>query len=155
LLSLAKIPVTGLPGTDLSPALRGETPAPKLTAFSHTALVPEHFHKSIGQYPRLQARFPARSTEQMWVGLRRGDDFFQLAQNTETRELEPGLYAIESDKGKQHDLFEPGNPTHREAIGELHAYRKRLIDGYRPPEKHLRVPADDEKRRLRALGYIK
>ncbi len=169
LLSLSKIPFSALPGVNLAPALRGETTPPKLTAYSHTALVPEHFQKSIDRYPTLQGRFPDISTDHMWVGLRRGDDFFQLAPSTETRELEASLFDFKRDKGKLHDRFDAAEPTHQAAIQDLRAYRKKLADRYRSPggppfepsnETTSNDPAaddisaDEKERRLRALGYI-
>jgi len=154
LLSLANLPLDALPGVDLSPALRGDEPPPRLTAFSHTALIPEHFQQGIGRYPTLQARYPTVSTDYMRVGFRRGDQFFQLAPDTETGELEAGLFDIAHDKGKTHNLFDADNPAHQQALRSLKAYRKSLADGYLALDQSGNLPPGQSKRRLRSLGYI-
>ena len=154
LLSLAGISHLGLPGADLSSALRGETRPPDLTAFSHTAILPEHFFRNIEKYPYLHSLFPDLGIDHIQVGLRRGDMFFQLTPSIETRELVPALYDVGTDKGKVDNLFDPGNPDHQVALGELGLYRETLKAQYQLPNAHRRLPEEEEEERLRALGYI-
>lgn len=154
LLSLAGISYSGLPGADLSPALRGEAQPPDLTAFSHTAILPEPFYRDIEKYPYLHSLFPDRGIDHIQVGLRRGDMFFQLTPSVETRELVPALYDVETDKGKVDNLFDPDNPDHQAALGELGLYRETLTAQYQLPKAHRRLSEEEEEELLRALGYI-
>ncbi len=154
LLSLSGIPSFDLPGVDLAAALRGEASAPSLTAFSHTALLPAVFYQEIEKYPPLLAMYPEWTPEYMRVGLRREDDFFQLIPGGDGGDLEPALYDVGTDKGKERNLFDPQNPLHQDAIRDLHLYRQKLIDAYKPLGGKLGLPRREQESRLRALGYI-
>ena len=154
LLSLAGIPSTDLPGVNLAAAIRNEEPAPALTAFSHTALLPAVFYQNIDRYPLLQDLYPEWKADYMRVGLRRGDEFFELSPRRQGEGLEPALYDIALDKGKERNLYDPADPRHQSALRDLALYRARLIDAYGPVIRDLRLPAKEEESRLRALGYI-
>jgi arylsulfatase A-like enzyme len=154
LLSVAGIQAPDLPGADLSAALRNEAAAPMLSAFSHTSLLPAVFYQDIDQYPLLRDLFPEWTTDYLQVGLRRQDEFFQLSPGPGGESLEPGLYDLVKDKGKQRNLFDPEDPRHQAAARELALYRARLVDAYGPGIRDLRLPKREEESRLRALGYI-
>ena len=80
--------------------------------------------------------------------------FFQLTPSVETRELVPALYDVETDKGKVDNLFDPDNPDHQAALGELGLYREALTAQYQLPKAHRRLSEEEEEEQLRALGYI-
>jgi arylsulfatase A-like enzyme len=137
-------------GRDLRAAIRGDEPAPDLTAFVQTGLILEKFWPRFESFGTLAAYFPHSRPESIWAGSRRGDLFLQLRRK-------PGeafafaLFDLKTDPQMQRDLFYEGDPPHA-AARALVDYRGRSIAAVhgrfdRP------IPSDAEQR-LRSLGYI-
>ena len=65
-------------------------------------------------------------------------------------------FDLAQDPGLEHDLFDASDPTHAERARQLEAYKARLVSSYREKSERERfLPADEEERALRRLGYIR
>lgn len=137
-------------GRDLREAIRGEEPAPELTAFVHTGLVLKPHWRQFENFGTLASYFPHSSPASMWLGSRKGDLFFQLRRK-------PGeiftfaLFDLKADPPMKRNLFHERDPQHAAAREGLLSYRERLLDAARARQEP--IPGDAEQR-LRALGYI-
>ncbi len=146
----------GVAGTDLAPALRGDEPAPRLFAYSHTSTLGPG---RVGRYRRegrdlVCAYLPEAEARHMWVGLRDRDLVFKL------RPLEPGrwgavAYDLASDPGEKRNIFDPSRDEHAEMAEKLRVYKQLLIRAFEREKASGRGRAPtDALQRLRALGYV-
>ena len=146
----------GIDGVDLSPALRGEAPPPRLEAYSHSTVLvrgvhsrmyaPEHRHK----WELLQQYFPDEKVDWIWVALRDGDTFYKL------RQLEPGNWGLQvfdlaAGTGEETDLFDPENERHVQAARRLLEYKRHLVSNFRQQQG---LSEEEEIQVLRGLGYV-
>jgi arylsulfatase A-like enzyme len=158
LAGLAGVPITdpGVEGRNLAPALLGRQPFPKLSAFSHTALVPQALldaSRSRGG-TRLDALHPDRDPLGMWVSMRDGDMVFKWTRPVRGT-FRPSAFDHARDPRETLDVYDAGDPRHREAMERLRAYKQRLVDAFRARPADAGV-IDPARRRqlLRSLGYI-
>jgi arylsulfatase A-like enzyme len=147
----ASAPPSDTVGRDLSAAVRGQTPPPDLTALVHTGLIAPSYWKRFTHFETLATYFPDPSPTFLWVGLRRGDSFFQL-RRLPGESFRPALFDLSRDPLLQKDVYDDANPEHVAAASTLGHYRRGLIEGYHG-SRFATTPPDAEKR-LRALGYI-
>jgi len=155
LLGLAELPLEAddgrVDGVDLSAAVLGRVPAPKLRAFSHTMQLNE---KMVGWYSgRLIGRpHPSTDVRSMWTAVRSGDTYVRRRRDEEERWLTEA-FDLGVDPTAMHNVFDPRSDLHRELEHELEIYKTRLVQQreVHPPE----VTLDEEATaRLRAMGYI-
>lgn len=134
-------------GTDLTPALRAGEPAGPVLAYSHTSPPRE-----APEWTLRNAFFPGRNADDIWTGVRDGDDFFRL------RKLAGGEWDFEAfdlsrDPKAAEDLFDDRNPRHREMTKALRDFKTLLVANYGiDPER--RLETERELSILRGLGYI-
>jgi arylsulfatase A-like enzyme len=149
------LPAGAVEGVDLTPALRGEAPAPALVAFSHTALVPPallRVSRASGG-TRLDALHPDHDPGGMWVSLRDGDRVYKLAR-PDGRELARFVFDVSSDPTEQRNLYDPGDAVARERFAALDRYRAELRQRLEAGPAAPAVPDPESLDRLRALGYV-
>jgi arylsulfatase A-like enzyme len=147
----ASAPTSDTVGRDLSAAVGGRTAPPDLTALVHTGLIAPSYWKRFTDFETLTSYFPEPSPTFLWVGLRRGDSFFQL-RRLPGESFEPALFDLSSDPLLQKDIYDDANPEHVAAASRLDHYRRGLIAEFHA-SRFGKTPPDAEKR-LRALGYI-
>jgi len=153
--------LNGVPGparpqsVDLAPSLLGRGEVEEPTAWSHTALLPPDFREKWSGFPRLYERFPTGDPGYMWVAARRADAFYELRREPGTMSFEPHRYDLASDPEKRTDVFDRERAEDVAMQSELERYRERLIAAY-PGERAGTedIDAEEQERRLRALGYI-
>jgi len=151
-----------LPGVDLSGALSGERPAPKLLAFSHSSLLVRSVRKRMYDEKRarnwreLRRFFPNDDADLMWAAVRDEDMLYRLRGRAgESWRIE--AFDLSQDPEERRDLFDPSVPEHSEMARQLRSYRRRMIEAYteRPDSgSEALIPVSDEVEALRNLGYI-
>ena len=148
------LPRAAVDGVDLAPALRGTTPPPDLTAFSHTMLVPHAVYERSAPFTLFRSLFRELDPPGMWVAARHGDLFYRVRSRL-GRDLPPELYDLKADAGLTRDLFDANNPRDTRMVAELAAYKRRLVDAYAKGASG-RTPLSETEvqERLRSLGYI-
>lgn len=159
LLGLAGLPVppAGVPpseegrGVDLSPALRGEAPPPKLLAWSHTVTIPPLVLAASEKWGLFRRLNPSVDPELMWVQVRDGDRVYQLRRNL-AGEGVTAVFDLASDPAELKNLF-TGNGEERRVVTELRRYRARLIRAYRHVETG-EIGEERARELLKVLGYI-
>lgn len=165
LAGLSGIPITsadGIAGEDLSGALRGDGPAPRLMAPSHTAVLATMVFEQMYQTPWRQvwavARgfFPRIDVNLIWVSIRDGDTVYKRKKVSGDR-WGIQVFDLATDPGETENLYDPENPGHSAMAAALEIYKARLVESYPQagPRKSLQVPEDKEAALLRALGYIR
>ncbi len=140
-------------GTDLSPAVRGEQPAPPQIAFSHSALLPGV--PPAQWLPVLARRFPRNRPREMWVAARRGDLVYKVvSEDGETFSLR--VYDWESDPGETEDLYDPEDETQLAMARALGEYKQALREAFKVHEAATpgHIPNARQLEQLRQLGYI-
>jgi len=142
----------GIEGVDLSPVLRGESPAPELLAYSHSTTLNETLLDRLRPFPLVARLFSTGGVEGMWVRVRRGDLVVKL-RNLDGSRWGIEAFDLESDPQERRNLYEPGNGDQEALVAGLRAYKDRLADAWAPLDPAL--PKDEELRRLRSLGYVK
>lgn len=165
LAGLAGVPIAaehGVQGVDLSAALRGGAPAPRLVAPSHTAVLAPAVFRQMYQ-PRWRnvwgvARgfFPRVDPKLIWVSMRDGDMVYKR-EEIEADRWEFRVFDLASDPGETTNLYDPENPRHVEMAAALMDYKARLVEGYRgSAEGETRqLRQEQEAELLRGLGYIR
>jgi len=153
LCGLAGIEVSSslVDGTDLSAAMRGKAEPPHLLAYSHTTTIDKRYDH-LHQGTLLRALNPRDDPTLIWVRVRDGDMVYQhryLGQGHFRYEV----FDLATDPEERENLFDPENPTHREMVARLQAYRRRLVDGYFAHNAG-ELSREEADRRLRDLGYI-
>jgi arylsulfatase A-like enzyme len=141
-------------GVDLSAAVHGEVPAPRLLAFSHTALAPANHYERDASHP-LRRRFPQRHPRLAWVAVRDRDMVYKLTSE-DGRVFHPSVYDWRADRDERTNLYDPANESHRVMIQRLNRYKAKLVEGYSywqaaAPDQ---LPSDRKEELLRSLGYI-
>jgi hypothetical protein len=91
----------------------------------------------------------------VWVGLRRGDRFFQW-RNLCGERFGARAYDLAKDPGETRDIFDPDDPVHVEARQELIEYKRLLELGYTEDVESgdTQVNPADQTQLLRSLGYV-
>jgi arylsulfatase A-like enzyme len=151
-----------LPGVDLSGALSGDLPAPRLLAFSHSSLVVRsvrnrmYDEKRAPNWRELRRFFPHDGADLMWAAVRDEDMLYRLRGRAgENWHIE--AFDLSRDPEERRDLFDPSLPEHSEMARQLRSYRKRMIEAYAAgPDSgsETGIPESDEVEALRNLGYI-
>lgn len=164
LAGLSGIPIPasyGVQGVDLSKALQGLEPAPRLLAPSHTAVLAPSVFKQMYQ-PRWRlgwavARgfFPQVDRELMWVSMRDGDTIYKH-QKVDPDSWELQVFDLARDPGETTNLYDPDDPGHVEMAEKLADYKARLVTGDSPVRRvdPTQLPEKEEAELLRGLGYI-
>jgi arylsulfatase A-like enzyme len=145
-------PAQGVDGTDLSEAVRGRRPPPRLTAFSHTTLPgPELVEQSRGW---LVSRYhPSTDPEHMWVSGRDVDLYARLRKG-DGGDWGVDLFDLAGDGPPRAVAFDPSVRRHRDLARELEGYKSRLLAAYVAGGRAAEVPEAEARERLRALGYV-
>jgi arylsulfatase A-like enzyme len=157
LAGLAGVPLAdgAVEGVDLSPALRGESPAPELVAFSHTALAPQDLlrvSRARGG-TRLDELHPDRDPDRIWVSLRDGDRVYKLTRKGGL-ELEHHAYDLSRDPTEQHNLYDSADAVQRERLEDLERYHSALRRRLEAAAPAPALPESESLERLRRLGYV-
>ena len=158
LLGLAGVPAppdAGTKGLDLASAIRGEAQPPRLTAFSHTALVRSSLYRPKRRWKVFESISPGMKPRLMWVSSRIDDRVFKLRGIGGGRFVREA-FDLASDPEERHDIYDAGDPAHRERIEALAAYKESLVADFeaRRSRGFPRVPVETQQELLRELGYI-
>ncbi len=162
LSQLAVDPKDAPPGVDLSRALRGVEPPPDLAAYSHTTVLVDFVQKEMQDPAKADSwvvakrLFPDQSPERMWVSVVE-DGYVYKRTSDDGSTFSMQVFDVENDPGEARDLYDEGNPAHREAEARLIAYKQKLVGKYealQATEAARRLPRSREAQALRALGYI-
>lgn len=134
-------------GVDLSPWLVGDDPArepPRLTAWSHTTLLPEVAERSAASWELFRRYYPRNDPRRMWVQARTDDVAHQIRRDPRG---EPVAITVDAATGE-----EIGVPP-AVWLERLRDYHRRLVEGY---GRHGGSAVDDARQEelLRSLGYI-
>jgi hypothetical protein len=147
LAGLAGVPVpedAGVEGADLSRSMLGEEPFPELSGYSHGTL-------------RRYKYFDPDVIDGIWASVRIGADVYLW------RRLDGAWdFAVERAPGGARTSVDPKDPALAPIAEDLWAYRERMIAAYREQNlkearskaQELELLDEDEKAKLRALGYI-
>lgn len=174
LAGLVGLPVPALEGrsaqfgVDLSRVLRGDDPAPRLPAFSHTSLVSEAVIESSRKWELFHAYHPRVDPRLLWVQSVRGDRLFQVrrgpAPGEGPGEAIMGVFDLSEDPLARRPLHDDpvtalADPEEGVAIRagfrELEDYRQALIEGWaRWAARGDGVEAERQEELLRSLGYV-
>lgn len=141
-------------GTDLSPALRGERPAPDLLAYSHSTVLSRVQFDGLSGFAPVRRFFPRPEPELMWVRVRAGDRVCKL-RNLGDERFGFELFDLRSDPLEERNRFDPRDPLHADLARRLEGYKAELIRGYRRIEASDRLSREEQEARLRSLGYVK
>ena len=137
-------------GVDLAPALRGESPPPALTAFSHTAMFDPITWSFVSKWETVRRFHPERSPQAISTALMQGDRV-----QKEIREADGSwgdqAFDRSTDPHEEHDVFDAHDPTQERNAERLRAYKRLLVDAYRGETG---APDAEREKRLRSLGYI-
>ena len=78
----------------------------------------------------------------------------KLIRNISTGDEE--FYDLRSDPEERHDIYDTGDPAHRERIEALAAYKESLVADFeaRRSRGFPSVPVETQQELLRELGYI-
>jgi arylsulfatase A-like enzyme len=155
-------PEHGVQGEDLSGALLGREPAPRLVAPSHTAVLVETVFKQMYQ-PRwkrgwavARGLFPRVDVNLIWVSIRDGDTVYKSKKVGGDR-WGNQVFDLAADPAERIDLHDPANPRHSEMAASLASYKARLVGkssqsaGGDPSQ----LPEEKEAELLKGLGYIR
>ncbi|MEN8181683.1 MAG: hypothetical protein ABFS46_04005, partial [Myxococcota bacterium] len=165
LASLASVPVAsgvGVTGEDLSHAIRGDAPARRLAAPSHTAVLARSVFRQMHE-PRwsevwavARSYFPRIDVGLVWVSIR-DEDIVYKHQKVEEGRWEMQVFDLASDPGETRNLYDPGDVIHTAMAGALEDYKARLVEHYPEPgsETPGQLPRQNEAELLRSLGYIR
>jgi len=147
-------PGANVAGIDLAPALRGESPAPDLLAFSHSTFPNAAQLDQLSAFPPIRRIFPRSDPELMAVRVRSGDRVCKL-RNLGNERFGFELFDLASDPNEEHDVFDPKDRLHAELARRLESYKAELVRGAREIEKQEELSREEEEARLRSLGYVK
>jgi arylsulfatase A-like enzyme len=144
---------SGVEGTDLSPALRGEEAAPAQLAFVHTTILLEKHVRQYAEFPPVQRLYPRTDVALVWGGLRSGDRFYRLRNRGEER-FATEAFDWSLDPDERADLYDPTAPADADMAGRLARYRELLIEAYERRTSG-RIGEAEELESLRSLGYVR
>jgi arylsulfatase A-like enzyme len=154
LLGLCGLPIPSTcAGTDLAPALRGESPPPRLLGYSHTALWPEERIRQFAGYAPVHSILPANDPQLLSVRIRDEDRVFKLLHRPEGEDGYEA-YDLSADPGETRDLFDRAQEEHRRMAEELARYKERLIAGFDPSGRNS-LSEEETLEYLRSLGYAR
>jgi arylsulfatase A-like enzyme len=139
-------------GVDLSAALLGRAPEPRLPAFSHTMLVPHEVYARSGGWKTFRGYFRELDAPGMWVALREGDLFCRQRARL-GKDLAPELYDLGSDPGLVRNLYDAKREAHIRLARGLADYKRLLVDAHTYGARAA-LPSGEERQRLETLGYI-
>lgn len=156
LLGLSGLPVPadrGIEGVDLSPALAGRRAPPDLLAFSHTTIPMDGSEESEGYAETLRGSlFPEETVGSVWVAVRQRDSVFKWRHlGNEVWGFE--VFDLARDPTERRNLYDPGDPLHRDMARRLVAYKELLVGSY-AAEREDAVSQDEKRRLLKSLGYL-
>ena len=142
----------GVDGTDLSRAVLGLAPPPRLRAFSHTTLLGPELAEQFRGWMVSQYH-PSTDKEHMWVSVREGDLYARL------RKFEAGGWGVDlqdlgAEGGRRAVPFDADRRQHRDLARELEGYKARLLAAYEHHDREHALHEPEVRERLRALGYI-
>ena len=143
-------------GVDLARSLRGQSPAPRLSAFSHSALPSAVQLEALPSCDLRDAYFPEPDPTLLWTALRDGDRYHLLRRDLDGAwRLE--VYDLARDPGLTHDLFEAGDAGQAAVRAQLEEYRASIVERYEraalDPLGNLSV--EEQTEHLRELGYVR
>ena len=139
-------------GVDLSAALLGRAPEPRLAALSHTMLVPREVYARSREWTTFRSYFRELDAPGMWVALREGDLFCRQRARL-GKDLPPELYDLATDPGLSRNLYDSGREEHLRLVRGLAAYKRLLVDAHAHGPRAV-LPSSEERQRLETLGYI-
>ncbi len=154
LCGLAGVPLPpGAPvdGVDLSAALRGEAPPPRLVAFSHTTLLEGNHLELHAHDPLGEVFYPRPDPALLWVRARDGDLVCQHRSLDGERWVHQ-VFDLAADPELTRDLFDPANPEHARLVAALARYKALLVAGHARARGE-ELPQDEALEELRSLGY--
>ena len=146
-------------GVDLSGAIRGLEPAPRLLGLSHTSVLVRAVHESMQNpeaeifWGELQANTPDQDVERIWARIRDEDMVYKRYRLGEG-EWRNSVFDLARDPEEREDLFDPENPAHAEMAQQLLAYWELLVGSYGAEGGAKNLLPEEERKALRALGYI-
>ncbi len=153
-LSGVAIESSRLAGRDLSAALRGEEPPPRLLAFSHTALLPPPVEEISKQWGLFHTVHPRRDPELMWVSLRDRDRVYKLL-SLNGKDFHPEIYDLAADPFESRNLFDAASQEQARMIERLGEYKSLLVEAHRADTFAERdLDFEHQAELLRSLGYI-
>jgi arylsulfatase A-like enzyme len=157
LAGLCGVPIAAgakVAGTDLAPALRGESAAPDLLALSHSTFPSPTQLEQLSAFAPIRRIFPRSDPDLIAVRVRSGDRVCKL-RNLGDERFGFELFDLASDPAEEHDRFDRNDPLHADLARRLEAYKAELVRGAREIEKREQLSRDEEEARLRSLGYVK
>jgi arylsulfatase A-like enzyme len=137
-------------GNDLSQALRGQTPAPTLAAYSHTSVPHPQILQSL-EGTLLHRYYPGPDGSLTWVSVRDGEFVYKL-RNLDGARWGVEVFDAENDPEERNNLYDPGNSRHADMVQRLEQYKSRLVESDRSDARPL---PPEEIEALRTLGYIR
>lgn len=157
LLGLAGHPLTQeealqLDGEDLSAAVLGREPAPRIKAFSHSMAL--NWQRVMRFEGTLAARlFPSTDVGLMWTSVRDGDTYMRRRRH-EDGSWTTEVFDLATDPGAARDVFDPENEAEVALEKELLAYKEHLVQRHAEREAEHALRDELVTERLRAMGYI-
>jgi arylsulfatase A-like enzyme len=148
---------TDLAGVDLSAAVLGKQPPPRLVALSHTALMPTAQAETIRKHKRKNADkrsdWVPLKPEDISVEARDGDIVYQIAKRD--GRFESFVFDCSKDPEERHNLFDPNDATDQAMMRRLAEYKKELVEAYalRKAGGRGHLPSKRQNEILRSLGY--
>jgi len=139
-------------GVDLSAALRGSAPPPRLLAYSHTTTVDAPQLEQFAGFSTVMRWFPRTDPELIWTVVRDRDDLF-LWRPDEDGRFGLSVFDLESDPDQRHDLFDPADAHQREMRDKLQRYKGYLVEAYARGGAH-GVEGEAALDALRDMGYV-
>jgi len=133
-------------GTDLAPALRGQSPPPALDGLAHTKVLDQRLMDEFADLALVRRYYPGMSPELMWTSIRRGTRYLRLA-NSGDGTFAASAYELATDPL----ALRPLAPTPEERVA-LERYKERLVANYRDERgvDEAEIEAD-----LKDLGYVR
>lgn len=137
-------------GVDLSAAVAGDEPPPKLDAYFHSVSPTRRVLKHINEWQTLTPYYPDSDIGHVWVGRRRGDNLVILRPDASgTWHCE--AYDLATDAGLEHDIFDAGDSDHAAVAEALAEYKAQLVERFKKPQQ---AGDPEELKMLRSLGYV-
>jgi len=141
-------------GVSVASAMLGNVSAPRLLAFSHTAMLPAPWVEASKPWTLLRTYFPVQAPEYMWVGVRARDVMFKY-RNDGSGAFVPEVFDLAKDPYEARNLFRTNNPEHMEMLSRLKEYKAGLERAYVARGDGMEeMSMEEQTERLRALGYI-
>jgi len=150
LAGLCGLDTSGVDGTDLSAAIRGEEEAPRLLAYSHTTTWGEQRVRRFRRLTLLHGILPRADPALMWTRIRDRDMVFKLSRRTDGSFVVQA-FDLASDPGETTDLFDSEDPEHALMRERLATYKARLVQRFDPSSG---LTEDEALERLKELGYL-